>query len=281
MSSETDRLAGAPSPIERVEDHSIRGASSRVGVRLYFPRGADGPLPALVYLHGGGWVFGDLETHDSLCREIAARAGILVASVDYHRSPEAKFPSALDDGFETLQWLADPATARRFNLRRGKVAIGGDSAGGNMSAVLSVTSRDRGGPPLAGQLLICPVVAYLPKTDSYSANAAGYGLDATFMPWMWAQYLESSRQGADPRVAPLLTGDLHGVAPALVITAEYDILRDEGEQYADRLRAAGVPTRATRYNGVIHGFLDYRGLVPQGWQAIDEIATTLRNWFGT
>jgi acetyl esterase len=279
ISRETDRLAGPPPALDRVEDHSLPLASSRLGVRFYFPRRAKDPGPVLVYLHGGGWIFGDLDTYDSLCREIAARAEIVVASVDYQRSPEEKFPVALEAGYSVLQWLADPTTARRFNVDPGQLAVGGDSAGGNMAAVLSVLSRDRDGPHVAGQVLIYPVTAYLSDTPSYRANGTGFGLDASFMPWMWDQYLASPSQGQDSRVAPLRASSLSGVAPALVITAEYDILRDEGELYADRLRQAGVAAQATRYNGMVHGFLDYRGLVPQGWDAIDEIAKTLRRWF--
>lgn len=279
MAAETDRLAGPTSAVARVEDHSIPGPVGRFGVRLYFPQGNASPRPVLVYLHGGGWVFGDLETHDAVCREYSARARVVVASVDYHRSPEVKFPTALEEGYAALHWLAEPQTAQRFGLRPDQMAVGGDSAGGNLAAVLAVLARDRKGPPLSGQVLICPVTAYFPQTLSYSSNATGFGLDASFMPWMWDQYLASPQQGMDPRVAPLQTPDLSRVAPALVITAEYDILRDEGEQLAERLRAAGVPTQCSRYNGMIHGFLDYRGIVSEGWDAIDEIARTLQRWF--
>jgi acetyl esterase/lipase len=281
MSLETDRLAGAPGSLSAVEDHSIPSRGARLRVRLFFPLNGPRPAPVLVYLHGGGWVFGDLDTHDTVCREIAARSRAVVASVDYRRSPEAKFPAAIEDAYAAVQWLHDGETARRFGLRPDQIAIGGDSAGGNMAAVVAVLARDRGGPRLAGQLLICPVTAYFPNTPSYAANGVGFGLDASFMPWMWEQYLTSPAEGQDPRVAPLRTPDLSRLPPALVITAEYDLLRDEGEQYADRLREAGVPTQATRYAGMIHGFLDYRGIVREGWEALEEIATTVRRWFET
>jgi acetyl esterase len=279
MAAENDRLAGPPPALDRVENRLIGGPSERFKVRLYFPPGRTSPSPVLAYLHGGGWVFGDLYTHDSLCRELAARSRIVVASVDYRLAPEHKFPAAIEDGYATLQWLTGAETCREFDLARGRIAVGGDSAGGNMAAVLSVLSRDRGGPALAGQVLLCPVTRYLPDTPSYSTNASGFGLDASFMPWMWEQYLVSPNQGEDPRVAPLRTPDLSHVAPALVITAEYDLLRDEGEAFAERLRQAQVPTRATRYSGMIHGFQDYRGVVREGWDAIEEIARTLRQWF--
>ncbi len=169
--------------------------------------------------------------------------------------------------------------ASRFDLRPDRIAIGGDSAGGNMAGVLPVLCRQRQGPALAGQILICPVTAYLGGTASYSSNATGFGLDASFMPWMWGQYLSSPQEGQDYRVALLRTPDLTHRPPALVITAEYDLLRDDGEQLAERLREARVPVLATRYSGMVHGFLDYRGLVQEGWDAIDEVARTLRRWF--
>lgn len=279
MAAETDRLAGPPSRVERVENRLIGPSSARFRLRLYFPKGRAAMSPTLAYLHGGGWVFGDLDTHDSLCREIAARSRIVVASVEYRLAPEHKFPAALDDGFAALQWLAGSEARDQFHLDAGRIAVGGDSAGGTMASVLSVLSRDRGSPPISGQVLICPVADYFPKTPSYSANASGFGLDTSFMPWMWEQYLTTPKQGEDPRVSPLHTPDFSHVAPALVITAEYDPLRDEGEALAERLRQARVPTRATRYQGMIHGFLDYRGIVQEGWDAIDEIARALRSWF--
>lgn len=281
IARETDRLAGPPPPLARVEDHAVPAGDRMVKVRLYFPLNATLPSPVLAYLHGGGWVFGDLETHDSLCREISARSGAVVAAVDYRRSPESKFPAALDDGRAVLRWLGDPATARRFGLRPDAIGVGGDSAGGTMATVLARQVAADGGPALVGQLLLCPVTDYLPDTPSYRANAVGYGLDASFMPWMWERYLSSPREGRDPRVAPLLAPDLRGLPPAFVVTAEYDILRDEGEQYADRLRAAGVPTWATRYDGMVHGFQDYRGIIAEGWKLLDEVAGRLREWFGS
>ncbi|MCI4353578.1 MAG: alpha/beta hydrolase [Thermoplasmata archaeon] len=279
MSAQTDRLSAPPAALDRVEDHSIILPGRKVGVRLYFPKAIDSPSPVLIYLHGGGWVFCDLETHDSLCREIATRARAVVAAVDYRRAPEDRFPAALEDCYEALRWLAEPTTGKRFDLRADRIAIGGDSAGGNMAAVLAVEARDRRGPALVGQVLICPVTAYFPGTPSYSANGSGFGFEAAFMPWMWDQYLSSPRQGGDHRVAPLGTPDLSRVAPALVITAEYDLLRDEGEMYADRLQQAGVPVRRTRYVGMVHGFLDYRGIAEEGWDAIAEIAGNLQRWF--
>lgn len=279
MSAETDRLAGPTPPLERVEEHSLMLPGRRLRLRLYFPKGAPTPSPVLVYLHGGGWVFGDLETHDTVCREIAARSRAAVASLEYRLSPEAKFPSAVQDGYEAIRWLSEPKTAERCHIRPDRIAVGGDSAGGNMAAAIAVLARDRRGPALAGQMLFCPVTAYYPNTPSYRDCGQGFGFEASFMPWMWKQYLSSPEEGPDPRVAVLRTNDLSHVAPALVITAEYDLLRDEGEEFAERLRQAGVPTQSTRYQGMVHGFLDYRGLAQEGWDALDEIAGALRSWF--
>ena len=281
IATETDRLAGLPPPLERVEDHSVLLPGHVVGVRLYFPSGGRVPAPVVAFLHGGGWVFGDVETHDSMCREIAARSQSVVASVAYRRSPENKFPDALDDCNGVIRWLADPTTAKRFGLRSESIAVAGTSAGGNMAAVLASQSRAPGSPRLVGQILIYPVTAHFPETASYRDNAHGFGLEAEFMAWMWEQYLRSPEDGADARVAPLREVNLARSPPAHVLTAEYDLLRDEGEEYARRLDRAGVHTRISRYQGMIHGFLDYRGIVKEGWDALSDIADTLRYWFGT
>jgi acetyl esterase len=278
IAAEMDRLAPPPA-LERVENHTIAVPGHRLGIRLYFPKDRPLPSPVLAYLHGGSWVFGDLDTQDSLCREVAARSRAVVASVDYRRSPEEKFPVALEDCYAAVCWLAVPATAERFDLRPESLAIGGDDAGANMAAVLAVLTGYRRGPPFVGQILICPFTAYITDTASHSRNRSGFLFETSFMPWIWDQYLSSPREGQDYRVDLVHTPDLSHVAPALVITAEYDPLRDEGEEFAERLRQAGVPTQATRYNGMIHSFLDYRGIVQEGWDAIEEIVATLRRWF--
>jgi acetyl esterase len=278
VSAEMDNLARPPPPLDRVEDHSIAVPGHRVGLRLYFPKRRLSPSPVVLYLHGGSWVFGDLDTQDSLCREIAARSRAVVVSVDYRRSPEEKFPVALEDCYAAACWVADSGTAHRFDLRPDRMAIAGDDAGGNMAGVLAVLTGYRRGPPFVGQVLICPFTAYVGETPSYKRNRTGFLFETSFMPWIWDQYLSSPRQGFDYRVALLKTPDLSHAPPALIITAEYDPLRDEAEEFAERLRVAGVPTQSTRYNGMIHSFLDYRGLVQEGWDALEEIAQALRRW---
>lgn len=278
IAAELDRMAPPP-PLERVENHSIAVPGHRLGLRLYFPEGRPSPSPVLVYLHGGSWVFGDLDTQDSLCREVAARSRAVVASVDYRRAPEERFPVALEDCYAAACWLAEPSTAQRFDLRPDRLAIAGDDAGGNMAGVLAVLTGYRHGPSFVGQVLICPFTVYITDMESHSRNRSGFLFETSFMPWIWDQYLTSPKEGHDYRVDLLHTPDLSHVAPALVITAEYDPLRDEGEEFAERLRQAGVPTQLTRYNGMIHSFPDYRGVVPEGWDALNEIAQTLRRWF--
>ncbi len=277
---ETDDLAGGPAAVAMLKTSSFALPDHRVPVRVYLPTNGEAPFPVVVYLHGGGWVFGDVDTHDSVCREVANRSECAVVSVGYRRSPENKFPDALEDCYGAVQWLADAGTAARLQTDPGKIAVAGDSAGGNMAAVVCLLARERSGPPISAQVLICPVTAHEPDTPSYRENATGNGLEAAFMPWMWAQYLRTPEDANDPHVAPLRARDLSRLPPALVITAECDLLRDEGEEYGERLRAAGVDAQVTRYPRMPHGFLDYRGLVDEGWDALDEIGEWLQRVFG-
>ena len=274
--AETDALAGGPPAVSQIKNTSVGLPGHRVPARVYFPDSGEAPYPVVVYFHGGGWVFGDLDTHDSLCREIANRSACVVLSVAYRRAPEHKFPEALEDCLGALRWVADPKVTERLELDPTRVVLAGDSAGATMATVVAIQSRDEAGPRVSGQILLWPVTAYLPDNPSYRENAEGMGLEGSFMPWMWEQYLRSPEDAKDPRVAPLLTEDLSGLPPALVITAECDILRDEGEQYAHRLQQAGVTVHLTRYPGMIHGFIDYRGIVDDGWKALDEIGEWLR-----
>ncbi|MCI4335677.1 MAG: TA0938 family protein [Thermoplasmata archaeon] len=279
MSRETDGYIGTAPAVSQLKTTSFGPSGHRVPVRVYTPKDGESPFPVIAYFHGGGWVFGDLDTHDTVCREIANRSQCVVASVGYRRAPEHKFPTAVEDCFAAVRWLSEEAVSARLGTDPARVAVAGDSAGGNMAAVVCLLARERNGPKIAGQVLICPITAYMPLTESYTENAKGYGFETAFMPWMWEQYLTNAEEGKDPRVAPLNATELSGLPPALVITAQYDLLRDEGEAYARRLHDALVPVRATRYPGMPHGFIDYRGLVDEGWEALDEIGSWFRSLF--
>ncbi len=256
-------------PIAAVEDREI----GRAPVRIYTPRGS-GPFPALVFFHGGGWVVGDLDTHDQVCRSIASRAGAVVAAVHYRRSPETPFPGALEDGAAALRWTAEHARELRANPSR--LAVGGDSAGGNLAAVLALEARAGKLPPLALQVLVYPVTDASWDTPTYREYATGYGLTRANMVWFWEVYLGKHGLADDPRVSPLRAPDLRGLAPALVLTAEFDVLRDEGERYAARLHEAGVPVRCIRYRGLTHGFLRMASVYPQADRAMSDLAKSIR-----
>ncbi len=269
-------LAGPPEPVARVEDRVAATAAGPIPVRIYTPEAA-GPLPMLVYFHGGGWVIGNLETVDAPCRALANRAGCLIVSVDYRLAPEHKFPAAAEDCYAATRWAAEHAAELGGDPAR--IAVGGDSAGGNLAAVVALMARERGGPRLAYQLLIYPVTNYDFSTPSYQENAEGYLLTKNAMVWFWDHYLRQPSDWEHPYASPLRAADLRGLPPAFVITAEYDPLRDEGEAYADRLRQAGVPTELRRYDGMIHGFFQMAGVFDQGKKVIADAAAALRAAF--
>ena len=246
-------------------------------IRTYTPHGM-GPFPLLVFFHGSGFVLCSLETHDGMCHNLCAGAGCVVASVDYRLAPEYKFPAGIDDCLHPTRWAAAHAAELGANAMR--VAVAGDSAGANMAAVTALRVRDNGGPLLCGQLLLYPVTDYnTPGTPSYEKNAEGYGLTRDTMKWFWAHYLNDESESVHPHASPLRTGDLTGLPPALVITAEYDPLRDEGEFYAEKLKAAGVSTALTRYDGVNHGFMFWVGVVDKAGVAMSEACEWLRGVF--
>jgi acetyl esterase len=213
-----------------------------------------------------------------MCRNLCASAGCVVASVDYRLAPEHKFPAGIEDCLQATRWAA--AHAAELGADASRVAVAGDSAGANMAAVTAIRVRDEGGPTLCGQLLLYPVTDYhTPGTPSYTANAAGYGLTRDTMKWFWDHYLSDPSEGAHPHASPLRAPHLSGLPPALVITAEYDPLRDEGELYAEKLRAAGVPTTLIRYDGVNHGFMFWVGVVDKAGAAMNEACEWLRGGF--
>ncbi|HWC02258.1 MAG TPA: alpha/beta hydrolase [Methylomirabilota bacterium] len=262
--------------VAAVTDHRVPVAGAEVTVRTYSP-GGPGPHPVLVYYHGGGWVIGDLYTHDGLCRSLTNAARCVVASVDYRLAPEWKYPVAADDAYAALRWVV--ANAARLGLDPRRVAIGGDSAGGNLATVAALMARERGGPALLHQVLIYPVTDNDLNTLSYIENSTGYILTREGMRWFWNHYLAHERQGLEPHASPLRAPSLAGLPPALVITAECDPLRDEGEAYAARLRDAGVPVTVTRYAGMFHGFVRMTRILDKARTALDEIAGSLQKAF--
>jgi len=268
--------AGAPEPIAKVEDRQVPGPAGRIPVRIYTP-GGRGPLPVLVYFHGGGWVLGDLETHDNTCRGLANAAGCVVVAVDYRLAPEHKFPAAPEDCYAAAKWVALNAAA--FGGDPARLAVGGDSAGGNLAAAVALMAADRGAPTVAYQLLIYPVTAHAFDTPSYRENADGYLLTRDSMRWFWDHYLANENDGQNPYASPLRARDFRRLPPALVITAEFDPLRDEGEAYAARLREAGVPVEVKRYAGMIHGFFSLGHVMAQGKKAVADAAAGLRAAF--
>lgn len=268
-------MRGEPAPIGSAVDRRIPGPAGDIPVRVYTPN-ATAPLPLLVYFHGGGWVLGGLDTHDGVCRELANGAGCIVVSVDYRLAPEHKFPAAAEDCYAATRWVA--ANAAELGGDAQRVAVGGDSAGGNLTAVVALMARDRGGPPIIFQLLIYPATMAAFDTESYRDNADGYLLTTADMRWFWNHYLDRSNDAANPYASPLMA-KLTGLPPALVITAEFDPLRDEGEQYAHRLEEAGVAARLTRYDGMIHGFFGMGHLMDKAKAAVQQACANLRMVF--
>ncbi|SNY89551.1 acetyl esterase [Nocardia amikacinitolerans] len=268
-------LLGEPEAVAVVQDRSVSLAEGDIRVRVYTPAGA-GPFPVLVFFHGGGFVLGDLDTHDGLCRSLANGAESLVVSVDYPRAPEHKFPAAPDACYAATRWVAENAADLGGDPTR--IAVGGDSAGGNLAAVVALMARDLGGPALVFQLLIYPDLDFRRTNYSIREFAGKYGnISRATQHWFMDNYLTTEAEKLDPRVSPLLAPDLSGLPPTLVITAEYDALRDEGEQYGRRLEEAGVPVTVSRYPGMIHEFV--RHPFDDSARARSEAATALRKAF--
>ena len=267
----------APGPdVAKVEDRAIPSGGVQIPVRIYTPAGS-GPFPVLAWYHGGGWVLGNLETADGTARHLAVAAGCVVVSVDYRLAPEAKFPLPFNDCYAATEWIVQNAAS--LNVDPARLAVGGDSAGGNLAAAVCLRAKEQGGLDVAFQLLVYPVTSVAYGTCSYVQNANGYLLTMAAMKWFWNHYLSSEADAANPYAAPMAAKDLSGLPPALVITAEFDPLRDEGEAYAQRLQAAGVAATATRYDGMIHGFFGMSAVMDQGKKAISEASSALKAAF--
>lgn len=267
-------MQDAPEPVAAVEDRKLAGPGGDLPIRIYVPFGK-GPFPVVMYFHGGGWVIGGIESSDGLCRMLANASGCIVVSVDYRLAPEHRFPAAVYDAYAATLWVAENASS--FGGDPSRIAVSGDSAGGNLAAVIAQIARDQGSPAMQFQLLIYPVTDGACNTPSYSENADGYFLTRDSMQWFWNHYVLNESDRVHPSASPLRASNFANLPPALVITAEYDPLRDEGERYAERLRAAGTPVELTRYDGMIHGFFTMSGVIDQGKAAIQQAANALRN----
>lgn len=265
-----------PIPVAAVTEHTLAGPGGALPVTIYRPAGV-GPFPLLLYFHGGGFVLPGLPHHDQLCRAFCHSTGCVVVAVDYRLAPEAPFPAASDDCLAATRWAAQQGATLAADPTR--LAVAGDSSGGALAAVTALRCRDAGDPPLVAQVLLCPLTAYpTPPTPSGLAYAQGYLLTREQLLWYLQHYVSESA-AAHPYAFPLAAPDLRDLPPALIITAEYDVLRDEGERYAARLRAAGVPTTLTRYPGMVHGFFAMPALFDQAQQAIAEAVDWLKTQF--
>ncbi len=266
---------GTQAEMASVGDRTVPGPAGDIPVRVYVPTSEPGPRPVLVYFHGGGWVIGDLDTHDTTVRAVAEASGATVVSVAYRLAPEDPFPAAIDDCLAAVRWVVD--NAADLGVDPSRLALGGDSAGGNLSAI-AAAELTAAGVGVRFQLLVYPVTDGTMAHPSVDENAEGYFLTKDTMDWFWEQYVGVDGDRTARRVSPMHLPDeaLPGLPPALVITAEYDPLRDEGEAYAARLEAAGVDVTAHRYDGVIHGFFSMRDLVPEGKAAVEEAGEALR-----
>ena len=272
-------LAPDSEEVAEVRDLVANGPAGPIPLRLYRGMGADRdrPQPALVYFHGGGWVIGNIDSHDQVCRAFANALRAVVVSVDYRLAPEHKFPAAVDDAIAATRWIAD--NARQLGIDGSRLAVGGDSAGGNLAAVVALDARDRGGPPLVFQLLIYPATDMRRGAASHQRHADQLPLRRPLIDWFLAQYLNGKGDEADWRASPLLARSLAGLPPALVMTAAFDPLCDEGEAYAAALAKAGVPARTERFQGQIHGFINMGRLVADAGRAVSVGAAELRRVF--
>lgn len=257
-------------PVAEVDDLTCPGAAGPLRLRTYRPR-AEAGLPVLVWYHGGGWTIGDLDGADATCRELANASGALVVSVDYRLAPEDPFPAAVEDAWAALQWVA--AHAEQLQADTGRLAVGGDSAGGNLAAVVALMARDAGFPSLRFQVLVYPATDARLGWPSLDQNGSGYFMSREDVEWFYRQYAPPDPE--DWRMSPLLAPDHGGLPPALVLTAEYDPLRDEGEAYAAALQAAGVPVQLQRYDGMIHGFFGMHATIDAARRAVSQAGSAL------
>lgn len=261
-------------PVDEILERDVPVEGGSIKVRIY-RQSEPRPCPAVVYLHGGGWVLGDLDHSDPLCRRLAVETGFVVVNVDYRLAPEHRFPTAAEDSHAAFCWVA--SKAGELGIRPDRIAVAGASAGGNLACVVTLMARARGGPAPFAQVLAYPVLDDACMSSSYREFADGYIVTTRDMRWYWEQYLGTSDASDNVYACPLKASDLSGLPPALVITAECDPVRDDGERYAARLREAGVPVAQTRYPGTLHGFFNMPGALAKGTEAVLEAARFLRS----
>ena len=278
MAAMSAARGGEPTAVRKVEDRTIPGPAGEIPVRIYWPD-EDGVRGGMAYYHGGGHVIGNLETHDKICRNLCAGGGVVVISVDYRMGPEHKFPAAVDDCWAALEWMA--ANGDELSVDPAKLIVAGDSAGGNLAGVVALMARDAGAPELALQVLIYPVGDYTLSAESYKTFGTGYGvLTDKAMGWFQGHYLNSLADAEDWRASPLKVGSFAGVAPAIVIVAECDVLSDDGKAYGEALQAAGIETEFALYKGMIHGFFGMAPDVDDAVAAQAQVSAAVRKAAG-
>ena len=261
-------------PVGSVQNIKINTRDGELPLRIYTPEGT-APFPVIVFFHGGGWVFFDLDAYDPICSHLCKLAGYIMVSVDYRLSPEYRFPAAIDDSLAATRWVSENISG--FGGDPGKLFLAGDSAGGNLATVTALRIRDEGGPAITGQVIIYPVTDYCePEKRSFIEFAEGFGLTRESLKWFWHEYLADIADSKNPLAAPLLAPDVANLPPAIIILAGYDPLYDDGLAYAERLAEAGVKVTLSVYEEMIHGFISYLGILPQAHVAITEITTWLR-----
>ncbi len=275
--SEMIEAGGPEEPVAEVRNRSVPGPGGPIAVRVYRPA-KNQTLPALIFFHGGGFVICNLDTHDRQCRSLANGSGCAVISVDYRLAPEHKYPAAVEDAYAATKYIAEHAA--EFGVDPKRIAVGGDSAGGNLATVVSLLSRDRGGPRLKFQLLIYPVVDFYDESPSMQQYSKDHFLTRESMDWFTKSYLPSREAGLEPSASPMNATDFRGLPPAMILTAECDPLRDQGEAYARKLQAAGVPVNLKRYEGMIHPFFQFAAVLDTAKVALKDAASALRQALG-
>jgi len=271
--------AGFPEePMAELQNRTVPGPAGPIPVRVYRPAKNE-TLPVLIFFHGGGFVIGNLDTHDRMCRALANASGCAIIAVDYRLAPENKYPAAVDDAYAVTKYVAEHAA--EFGIDPNRIGVGGDSAGGNLATVVCLLSRDRGGPRLKFQLMIYPLVDHFDKSPSMQQFAEGYFLTRAGMDWFKDSYLPSREAGLEASASPMYAKDVAGLPPAMIVTAECDPLRDQGEAYARKLQDAGVPVELKRYEGMIHVFLQFAAVLDTAKVAMKDMASALRKALGS